>query len=132
MTPGAAPLNTMQHVVFVLDQNDTNGGVNLNGTATLYLNNGAPVKAAIQPFIDLMGGVESGDYNNWLGRSPWPDTLFDGSIDEFRIYDHALTSGEVGTSFTNGCGTGDTAEAGGEPRDGARCDLPMRRVAIFN
>jgi hypothetical protein len=102
MTPGAAPLNTMQHVVFVLDQNDTNGGLNLNGTATLYLNNGAPVKAAIQPFIDLIGGVESGDYNNWLGRSPWPDTLFDGSIDEFRIYDHALTSGEVGTSFTNG------------------------------
>jgi hypothetical protein len=104
LTPGAAPLNTTQHVVFVMDQTDTNGGANLNGTASVYLNNGAPVKAALQPFIDIMGGDfdTGGDYNNWLGRSQWPDTLFDGSIDEFRIYDHALTAGEVTTSFTTG------------------------------
>ena len=35
------------------------------------------------------------DVNNWLGRSPWGDPLFDGSIDEFRIYDTALSAAEV-------------------------------------
>ena len=98
LTPGAAPLNTTQHVVFVLDQNNNGGGANPNGTATVYLNNSpTPVSVAIQPEIDFMN-----DNNNWLGRSPWPDTLFDGSIDEFRIYNHALTAGEVATSFATG------------------------------
>ena len=91
------PVNQRHHVVMVLDQFDTDGGVNLNGTATLYLNNGAPVRQPIQPLIDSML-----DNNNWLGRSQWPDPLFDGLIDEFRIYDHALTAGEVATSFTTG------------------------------
>ncbi|HEX6960581.1 MAG TPA: LamG domain-containing protein, partial [Lacipirellula sp.] len=96
---GEAPLtpNQRHHVVFVMDQNDTDGGVNLNGTATLYLNNGAPVRAPIQPFIDTMI-----NNNNWLGRSQWPDPLFDGLIDEFRIYDHALTATEVAANFTAG------------------------------
>jgi hypothetical protein len=96
---GGPPLTTNQrhHVVMVLDQLDIDGGANLNGTATLYLNNGAPVRAPIQPLIDTMV-----NNNNWLGRSQWPDPLFDGLIDEFRIYDHALTAGEVATSFTAG------------------------------
>lgn len=96
---GGAPLATNQrhHVVLVLDQLDSDGGVNLNGTATLYLNNGSPVKAPIEPFIDTMV-----NNNNWLGRSQWPDPLFDGLIDEFRIYNHALTAGQVATNFTTG------------------------------
>jgi hypothetical protein len=96
---GGPPLtpNQKHHVVMVLDQLDTDGGANLNGTATLYLNNGAPVRQPIQPLIDTMT-----NNNNWLGRSQWPDPLFDGLIDEFRIYDHALTAGDVATSFTAG------------------------------
>ncbi len=93
------PLSTgvKHHVVMTFDVLDSSGGTNPNGTARLYLNNGAAVAAAIAPTLDLMS-----DVNNWLGRSPWPDALFDGSIDEFRIYDHALSAGEVTASFTTG------------------------------
>lgn len=31
------------------------------------------------------------DVNNWLGRSTWADAMFSGSINEFRIYDVALS-----------------------------------------
>ena len=34
--------------------------------------------------------------NNWLGRSLFPDSLFDGYIDEFRIYNRVLSSVEIG------------------------------------
>ena len=42
------------------------------------------------------------DNNNWLGRAQWGDPLFDGLIDEFRIYDTRLTAAEVAASFTAG------------------------------
>jgi Concanavalin A-like lectin/glucanases superfamily len=42
------------------------------------------------------------DVNNWLGRSQWGDPLYDGSIDEFRIYNTALSAGEVADSFATG------------------------------
>jgi hypothetical protein len=36
------------------------------------------------------------DVNNWLGRSNWTgDANLEGSFDEFRIYDRALSQGEV-------------------------------------
>jgi hypothetical protein len=35
------------------------------------------------------------DHNNWIGRSQWPDALFDGLINEFRIYNNAITQSEV-------------------------------------
>jgi hypothetical protein len=89
------PIGVKQHVVLTFDILDSTGGP--NGTAKLYLNNGAPVAAAITPQLDLMQ-----DVNNWLGRSPWPDQLFDGSIDEFRVYDTALSAAQVATSFTTG------------------------------
>jgi hypothetical protein len=45
------------------------------------------------------------DVNNWLGRSNWsPDPGFDGAIDEFRLYDRALTPAEVLRSFSAGPG----------------------------
>jgi hypothetical protein len=34
--------------------------------------------------------------NNWLGRSQWvADAYFDGSLDDFQIYNRALSQGEV-------------------------------------
>jgi hypothetical protein len=94
-TPTPLPPSQRQHVVLVLDQNNIAAGP--NGTASLYLNNGAPATAQISGFLDLVV-----DNNNWLGRSQWPDPLFDGTIDEFRIYDHALTATEVAQSFNTG------------------------------
>jgi hypothetical protein len=89
------PVNVRHHVVLTLDELDATGGP--NGTAKLYLNNGAPVTAAIAPIIDAIN-----DNNNWLGRAQWPDPLFDGFIDEFRIYNHALDAAAVAASFTAG------------------------------
>lgn len=32
---------------------------------------------------------------NYLGKSQWPDPLFNGRLDEFYIYNHALSSAEI-------------------------------------
>jgi hypothetical protein len=94
---GAPPaLNQRHHVVMTLDALDVSAGP--NGTAKVYLNNGTPAVGAIQPPIDSMT-----NNNNWLGRSLWGgDPLFDGLIDEFRIYNSALTASQVSASFTTG------------------------------
>lgn len=43
------------------------------------------------------------DVNNWLGRSQWgPDGMFQGSYNEFRIYNAALNPIEVAASYTAG------------------------------
>jgi len=43
------------------------------------------------------------DVNMWLGRSNWiNDATLDGTFDEFRIYDNALTAQEVAENFTIG------------------------------
>jgi hypothetical protein len=102
---GAPPVNVQQHIVGTYDQNDTSSGP--NGTMTLY-RNGTPIgAAAIPPNIVLNTFTNN---NNWLGRSQWPDPIFDGSFNEFRIYDHALTASEVTTNTFFGpdvVGTGD-------------------------
>ena len=46
------------------------------------------------------------DVNNWLGRSNWTnDSNFEGSFDEFRIYDYALNSDQVFGSNQDGPNT---------------------------
>ena len=43
------------------------------------------------------------DVNNWLGRSNWTgDANFQGTFDEFRIYDNALDEEEIGASYQFG------------------------------
>ena len=43
------------------------------------------------------------DVNGWLGRSNWTgDANFEGSFNEFRIFDDVLSPGEVGASFAYG------------------------------
>ncbi|MEX0610926.1 MAG: LamG domain-containing protein [Pirellulales bacterium] len=91
------PTGVKQHVVYVLDHNDTTAGP--NGTGRLYLNGTDVGSAEIVGFLD---SFSLSDVNNWLGRSQWGDPLYDGLIDEFRIYNHALTAGEVTTSFNTG------------------------------
>jgi hypothetical protein len=42
------------------------------------------------------------DVNNWMGRSQWGDPMFQGSINEFRIYEGALTPDQVAAAQTAG------------------------------
>jgi hypothetical protein len=82
------------HVAAVYNNNDAAAGP--NGTVRLYMN-GAP---AGNPFA-IPAGFDLNTFtndNNWLGRSQWGDPLFDGSFNELRLYDHALTPGEVGAN----------------------------------
>jgi hypothetical protein len=92
LTPGVR-----HHVVLTLDHLDNSAGA--NGTAKLYVDNGAPV---ISPIVNGIFLDSITDNNNWLGRAQWGDPLFDGLIDEFRIYSHALSQAEVSSSFATG------------------------------
>ncbi len=93
---GPFPIGSSQHVVAVYDHTNTSGGANPNGTMTLYRNGALIGSNAIHPDVNL---ATPSDNNNWLGRSQWPDPVFDGSFDEFRIYDHPASADEVGKSF---------------------------------
>lgn len=57
---------------------------------------------------------EINDVNNWLGRSNWTnDANFEGSYDEFRIYDYALNQDEVLGNFEAGPNTVNIGGNGG-------------------
>lgn len=91
--------NVQVHVVGTYDQNDVSSGP--NGTMRLYRDGVAIGAAAIPP--NIVFNTFTND-NNWLGRSQWPDPVFDGSFNEFRIYDNALTAADVAADFTAGPG----------------------------
>lgn len=82
------------HVVSVYDQS---GG--LPGTISLYVDGSFIGSNPIAAGLDI---AAMADNNNWLGRSQWPDSLFDGWYDEVRIYDHALSADEVTANFRGG------------------------------
>ena len=42
------------------------------------------------------------DNNNWLGRAQFQDSMYGGSYNEFRIYNHAMSAGEVAASLAAG------------------------------
>jgi hypothetical protein len=94
---GPFPVGSEQHVVAVYDHTNTAAGP--NGTMALYLNGAQIGTGAIHADTNLR---TASDNNNWLGRSQWPDPIFDGSYNEFRIYDHAFTPGQARISFANG------------------------------
>ncbi len=61
----------------------TNGILAVSGTATVPLSS-------------------INDINDWLGRSQFKDPFFNGSLDEFRIYNGALDSGAIAGSYVSG------------------------------
>lgn len=93
---GASPLSTTadQHIVVVVDQS---GG--LPGTLEMYVDGSSIGSVPVQAGLDITAMAND---NNWLGRSQWLDASFDGSYDEFRIYDTALDAAQVADSFANG------------------------------
>lgn len=50
-------------------------------------------------------------YNDYIGRSQWPDPYYNGSIDEFRIFNNALGPVQVEADYEAGAGS-TTASAG--------------------
>jgi fibronectin type 3 domain-containing protein len=71
----------------------THVAVTLSGdTATLYVNGSL---AASNPAVT----INPSDFNPWanfIGKSQWGgDPLFNGRIDEFRVYNYALSAGNV-------------------------------------
>jgi hypothetical protein len=54
-------------------------------------------------FTDTLGFNSLTDVNNWLGRSNWTsDANLDGTFNEFRIYDYALTDAQIAGNFNAG------------------------------
>jgi len=92
----AAPLSTGQtyHLAFVIDDN-ANGGVDtltvyIDGNEVTSTGHNRTLSAVSDTFALLGESLITGDPN------------FNGALDEFRIYNHALTAGEVGASFLAG------------------------------
>ncbi len=79
-----------RHVALVIDDD--------RDTLTLY-QDGTLENA--EPFTGSLSGLD--DFNNWLGLSQFDlDPEFGGAIEEFRIYDAALSASEVMDSFQAG------------------------------
>jgi hypothetical protein len=85
------------HAVAVYDMNDLSQGP--AGTMSFYVDG---VLGAQRPMIAGININTFTDNNNWLGRSTFNDPNFRGKFNEFRIYDMALTAGQVATNFQLG------------------------------
>src|SRR5581483_3599523 len=82
------------HFVWAHDKRST--------TARLYLD-GAQVGVGYN-MVDTFAGLNDAP-NCWLGQSqygPNQDPDFNGSIDEFRIYDGTLSAAQVAADYANG------------------------------
>jgi len=92
--PGTLPLNTWSHVA-----------VTLSGqTGTLYVN-GQPV--ATNAAMTLNPAALGSTNQNWIGRSQFAaDPNLAATVDDFQIYDHALSAADI------------AALAGGQPGAG--------------
>lgn len=85
-TPAVLSTNTWHHIAIVL-------GAGAIYTGTLYLDKAVAGRNTTMTVRPSNLGVTP---NNWIGRSPFPlDPLFDGLIDDFRIYSRALTAAEI-------------------------------------
>jgi hypothetical protein len=94
---GHLPLNTWSHVA-----------VTLSGTTgTLYLN-GAPV--ATNPNMTLKPSSLGNTNQNWIGRSQYPDPFLNGTVDDFTIYNRALSPAEVAAFAGGQLGAGNVAD----------------------
>ncbi|HNR97837.1 MAG TPA: hypothetical protein PKX48_04065 [Planctomycetota bacterium] len=93
------PIGAETHVAVVWNGDDTTAQLFVNGKK-------AAEDTATHVQLDMLV-----DNNNWLGRSQFPDAMFNGSYNEFRIYDYPLSIPEVLGNFEAGP---DTVTAGGD------------------
>jgi len=81
-TAGQLPTNQWIHLAVTLAGN----------TGTLYLN-GNPI--GTNPNITLRPSSMGATTQNWIGKSQYGDPGLAGTVDEFQIYDRALSQAEV-------------------------------------
>jgi hypothetical protein len=79
----ALPTNVWSHVAVTMG---TSG-------VTMYVNG---VQVATSTAITIRP-LDFKPILNYIGRSQWPDPLFNGNIDEFRVYNYDLSASEVNT-----------------------------------
>jgi len=77
----ALPMLSWNHVAVTLGENGA--GMYLNGKLVAESNAVTIRPDDIKPIL------------NYIGRSQYPDPLFNGLIDDFRVYNHALSSTEI-------------------------------------
>ena len=94
---GQLPLNTWSHVA-----------VTLSGTTgTLYLN-GTPV--ATNPNMTLHPSSLGSTNQNWIGRSQFADPFLNAAVDDFNIYNRALSPAEIAALAGGQAGAGNVAD----------------------
>jgi len=86
-TPAPLSTNTWHHLAFTL-------GAGTPYTGTIYIDK---VAVGNNPNMTLRPSDLGNTTNNWIGRSQFTanDSMFDGFIDDFRIYKRALTAAEI-------------------------------------
>lgn len=87
----ATPLEAFTPVCITVTYDPAANSARLYSNAVMVVSGPAPV--ALKDINDV---------NNWLGRSQWDDGMFQGSYDEFRIYNTALDPVQVAASFVSG------------------------------
>jgi hypothetical protein len=94
-------------IVDPADNTDIAGGVEAcvacvydatSGLMTVYVN-GVQIGQNTDLEHDM---TDINDVNNWIGRSQWPDAMFSGKINEFRIYDIPLSKHWVKAYYKQG------------------------------
>jgi hypothetical protein len=89
---GRPPVGHETHIVWATDGNTSLG--------TLYADN---VLVASNIDMTLTPAAIGATLNDWIGRSQWTgDAYFNGSFDEFRIYNFALSVAQVQNDFQLG------------------------------
>jgi hypothetical protein len=97
------PVGQQIHVVAVYDRTDLTrgpgGSMHLYRDGVLQTNTVGGANGAIQAAFNM---EDLNDEDNWLGRSQWPDPVFDGLYNEFAVYDVALSAADVTARFNAG------------------------------
>jgi Concanavalin A-like lectin/glucanases superfamily/NPCBM-associated, NEW3 domain of alpha-galactosidase/Lamin Tail Domain len=94
--PGTLPLNTWSHVAVTLS----------GSTGTLYVN-GTPV--GTNPNMTISPADLGATNQNWIGRSQYPDPYLNATVDDFQIYDHALSAADIAALASGQAGAGNVA-----------------------